>query len=244
MNQCYDWNLMTLPTTLYTLQQHELTVDLARARLDEIEQILKNVKQVTRLKNEFDNHKVSLQEAQTTVKDLELEIASLTQKIQDVDELLYSGTIKNPKELTDRQDELLSLQRRLEVRQESLMLAGKDVDDRKVALEQVKEKLELAKEENEQRNQDLLAEQKTLNKEIKSNLRERKSLVGKISKKDYTFYRQLRKKLRGQAVAAIEHDEICSYCHVGQTTSAIQDIKRNTEFIYCGNCGRILVSVE
>lgn len=234
---------MTQPTTLYTLQQHELAVDQARARLDKIEQILANDEQVKHLQSVFEKQQATLHDAQKTVKDLELEIASLTQKIADVDELLYSGELKNPKELTERQDELASLKRRLEIKEEDLILAIKNVDENTVALEHAHANLNTAHEEQAQRNTELIEEQKSLNKEIKNNLRARKALVAKIPEKDYQYYRQLRKKLKGQPVAAIEHEEICSFCHVGQTTSAVEEIKQNKEFIYCGNCGRILVSV-
>ncbi len=238
-----DWNLMTQPTTLYTLQQHELAVDQARARLDDIEHILSNDEQVKQSQATLDKQQTLFNQVQATVKDLELEIASLTQKIADVDELLYSGKLKNPKELADRQDELASLQRRLGIKEEDLVLALKDSEEQKTALGNARQNLEETQAEQKQRNVDLVAEQKQLNKDIKKNLRARKSLVAEIPEKDYKYYRQLRKKHKGQPIAVIEHEEICSFCHVGQTTSAIQDIKRNDEYIYCGNCGRILVSV-
>ena len=234
---------MTQPTTLYTLQQHELAVDQARARLDEIEQILANDEQVKHLKSVYEKKKSSLSDAQTTVKDLELEIASLTQKIADVDELLYSGQLKNPKELTERQDELTSLKRRLGIKEEDLTLAIKDVDDCKAALKHAKGNLKTAQKEQVQRNEDLVTEKKRVRKEINKNLRARKTLVANIPEKDYKYYQQMRRRHKGQPLAAIEHDEICSFCHVGQTTSAVQEIKQNEEYIYCGNCGRILVSV-
>lgn len=234
---------MTQPTTLYTLQQHELAVDQARARLEDIEHILSNDDQVKQSQANFDEQQRRFNEAQTTVKDLELEIASLTQKIADVDELLYSGKLKNPKELADRQDELASLRRRLGIKEEDLVLALKDSEDQQAALAHAKQNLAQAQENQKQRNKDLVKEQKHLNKEIKKNLRARKTLVAEIPEKDYKYYRQLRKKLKGHAVAVLEDAEMCSFCHVGQTTSAVQDIKRNDEYIYCGNCGRILVSV-
>ena len=234
---------MTQPTTLYTLQQHEIAVDQARARLDEIEQLLSNNEQVKKLKSAVDEQQTTLLQSQTTIKDLELEVASLTQKIADVDELLYSGKLKNPKELAERQDELASLKRRLDIKEEDLVLAIKAEDKNKTVLDNASTKLKLARKELKQRKADLIAEQKRLKQEVQKNLRDRKALVANIPESDYQHYRQLRKKLRGQAVAAIVHEEICSFCHVGQTTTDVQNIRQNNEYIYCGNCGRILVNV-
>jgi predicted nucleic acid-binding Zn-ribbon protein len=56
-------------------------------------------------------------------QDLELEAQTLDAKIASVDERLYSGRVKNPKELSDLQNEVASLRRRRATLDDTLLEA-------------------------------------------------------------------------------------------------------------------------
>jgi hypothetical protein len=233
----------SLPLKLYALQQFELAIDRARARLDEIEQALAKDETVTACQTRYDSCVMALSQAQAQVKDLELENAGLSEKITEVDTLLYSGKLKNPKELTERQNELDSLQRRKAGLEERLLIARQELEQARADLKTAEVNLQTAIQERDQRHIDLIAESDKLNKRIKKNLKERKQKLAEISEADYTLYRNLRKRHKGQAVAVLVDDMICSVCRVGQTTTSVDEIKDNHTLIYCGNCGRILVYI-
>ena len=122
-------------STLYSVQSLELAIDKSRQRLEEIEQALANDEKVAACRATLDASDKAHTQARTHIKDLELEIASLAEKIQEVDKLLYSGRILNPKELQDRQNELESLKRRQKTLEDQLLVSIDDADPKKGKLE-------------------------------------------------------------------------------------------------------------
>ena len=235
--------MSSLPSTLYTLQKFELAVDKARGRIEEIDRALENDEVVAARKSELEALQNELNQAKATVKDLELEIQSLNNKIEETNELLYSGKIKNSRELTDRQNELESLKRRHKKLESNMLEAMTTAEQLKKDVAEAEKALETAREAQRQKNADLIEEREKLGTQIKQNLRRRKDTLKDIPKDDYKHYRLLRKKKRGVAVARLR-GTTCGLCGVGQTTTAVQDIKRNDEIVYCSNCGRILVSAQ
>lgn len=232
--------MQSLPSTLYTLQTFELAVDKARTRMSEIERILNNDESVLACQSHLTECQHALVTSSATAKDLELEVASLKAKIKEVNDLLYSGKIKVPKELTDRQDELEMLKRqmnRLDVRfLEAMRLQESSQED----VEKAEQALKEATLSLKRLSAELSKEHQKLDAEIKVNLRKRKDMLGQITKDAYEAYRKLRKKKNGQAVSLL-HGNSCGLCGVGQTTTAVQEIKQADTLVYCTNCGRILV---
>lgn len=234
--------MQSLPTALYTLQKLELAVDKARDRISAIDEQLANNDELKLAQRTFDEVSKDLHQAQANIKDLELEISSLSQKIKDVNDLLYSGKIHNPKELTDRQNELESLRRRLGSLETRLIEGVSEVDTLSAAHSVSKKSLNDIQTSQRQENIDLVKEREKIDHEIKQYLRKRKTALKDIPEPLYKEYRALRKRKRGQAVATLKGNA-CSLCGVSQTTSSVQEIKDGQSLIHCSNCGRILVSI-
>lgn len=232
----------SLPSALYTVQKLEIAVDKARTRIETIEEQLANDEVVVARRNTLDKIIKEYNLTQATIKDLELEISSLTQKIKEVNELLYSGKLRNPKELTERQEEVESLQRRHKTLESRLMAALTEAEESNKQRETAEEALSEAVTNQKQENVDLVAEKESLQEQIVDNLRKRKSTMKSIPDKEYKSYRLLRKRKNGHAVAPLKGNA-CGLCGVSQTTSAVQDIQEGKRIIYCENCGRILASV-
>lgn len=226
-------------STLYSVQSLELAIDKTRERLAEIEQALADDEKVAACRAEFDTSEKAHTQARTHIKDLELEIASLAEKIKEVDKLLYSGRIGNPKELQDRQNELESLKRRQKTLEDQLLIAIEDADQKKIKLENAQAALENALEEQKRENADLITERDDLNAEMGANLKKRKSIVAEIPDNTFKAYRKLRKKKSGHAVALLK-DQRCTICGIEQTSSDVQLVANSEDLVYCKGCGRIL----
>lgn len=229
------------PSTLYAIQSYEIAIDKARERLQEIEAALAHDEQVATSQAAFDDSEQTLHQLRTQVKDLELENASLQEKIEAVDKLLYSGKITNPKELQERQSELESLRRRQVILEERLQETISAAEDQQIAHEQASQDLQEALANREQSHVDLIAEQERLNAEIQENLLERKTIVDRVPKDLLKQYRSLRKRKAGQAVALLK-DKQCMSCGIEQPSSDVQRVMHDDELIYCVGCGRILTS--
>ncbi|NDJ85951.1 MAG: hypothetical protein GYB66_08705 [Chloroflexi bacterium] len=230
-----------LPSTLYAIQTYELAVDEDRSRLEDIEQALAHDPAVASAQSTLETSQKDLHAAEADVQNLELEIAGLTEKIQEVDTLLYSGEIKSPKELQERQDEVDSLRRRLATLEETLATAKQVREERRDAHRQAEADLAEAKTNRDTSSRSMLAERKELEARIQSNLKHRKAIVKAVPDKMLKMYRTMRKRKNGQAVAKLE-GATCTACKIEQPSSAIQQILQDDEIVTCVGCGRILTS--
>ncbi|MEO0563093.1 MAG: hypothetical protein AAF125_13375, partial [Chloroflexota bacterium] len=99
---------------LKKLQSIDSEINSTQNRLKEIHDTLNNDAAVETARTAVTNTENTLQPLKTTAKDLELEIDGTVSKYQETEERLYSGAVKNTKELEDMQQEVQSLKGRQE----------------------------------------------------------------------------------------------------------------------------------
>src|SRR5690349_11413307 len=103
---------MTQADALYHLQEIDLQITQAQKRLTEIATALADNQVLNDAQNQVQAAQTTLTPLQTKARNLELDIQSNTEKIRVTDEHLYSGRVRNPKELQDMQQEIQSLKNR------------------------------------------------------------------------------------------------------------------------------------
>lgn len=228
-------------STLYAIQNLELAVDEARQRLQDIDAALSNDAVIAAAHQTLNTAETALHETSAHTKNLELELSSLIQKIQEVDTLVYSGKIKNPKELQERNDEVASLRRRQTNLEEQLAEAKTAQSTAQQRHTDAQHALDEALVHRATDQTELIEERDHLNHEIDTILRKRKAKMQGIPKETFEHYRNLRKRKRGQAIAILKEDS-CSVCGIEQPSSDVQRILHGDEMVYCIGCGRILVT--
>lgn len=170
-------------------------------------------------------------------KNTEIGITDISAKIEKATESLYSGRIKNPKELQSLQQDISSLQSQrnpLEEKALSLMEKNETLENR------VKQLCgELTQVEKE-----WLVEQHSLHTRIETNkqrlaeLRQKwTSMTAAIPPADLSAYNQL-KKTRGWGVARMEQGT-CGRCRLNLSTSEIQRARAG-QVVSCSSCGRLI----
>lgn len=228
-----------LPSTLYALQTLEIDVDNSRARLEAIEKLLASNEQVQNAEAALQASELHLQQSHAHLKNLELEISGLRQKINEVEELLYSGQLKNPRELQERQAESEALKKRLTTLEYDSLEANHVFENAKQQKEADDKIMAAALAEHDKSSSSLSAERDKLNEHVRAKLKERKALMAHVPDDTYQHYRQLRKKKKGVAVALLDGNS-CSACHIEQTWVLTQQVKNDEGIVYCCECGRIL----
>ena len=124
---------MSQPFKLYRLQLLDSKLDKCRARLDEIDSILRDNSETSKAKSKTEMAQKSLEQAQKALKIAENNVKSQGLKIEQSESTLYSGNVRNPKELQDLQAESAALKRYLNVledRQLEAMITAEDVDSK------------------------------------------------------------------------------------------------------------------
>ncbi|HEY70138.1 MAG TPA: hypothetical protein G4O08_06100 [Anaerolineae bacterium] len=230
---------MSRASSLHRLQEIDLSLDRAHAGLGEIQAALEERSVLQRLQQKLETAEEQLKAARTANKSAEHAVGSQRAKIEITDKKLYGGTIQNPKELQDLQNESESLKRYLLTLEDRLL-------ESMVALEEV-EKLHEAStqtltnaEEDRATLEEELGEQRTkLIRETERLQTEREGAVASVSEDDLALYEKLRQAKGGVVVSRLE-DECCSACGMNIPPAKRQTVGSMSDLVLCTQCGRIL----
>lgn len=224
---------------LYALQEIDLEMAARRRRLAEIQAALGESLVVRQAQAEVAAAQAELHRWQTRQRDLELEVASLAGKLAETEALLYSGRIRNPKELSDLQAELAALGRYRQAREDELLEAMLNVEEQMEALAAARRRLAEVEATAATDQANLRAEAAQIEARLKTLADERELHLMGISAADLAVYEALRERKHGQAVARIE-DGACSACGDAPPSSRLQQARQSEDLVTCANCERIL----
>ncbi len=232
---------MSAALGLYRLQQVDSQMDQIRARLKTIRETLENDLEL-RAANEALSIAENLhKQADNALKQSEADVEKQSNKIEQTESSLYSGSVHNPKELQDLQMEVTSLKKHLGTLEERELEAMIHVEDAEKGLHAAREKLANVKSNLKVQNSDLANESDMLNKDLERLTSEREAVTNALDEKAIKTYEQMRLQKRGVAVAILS-ENACSACGTTLTASQQQSVHSATELYFCPTCGRIVYS--
>jgi predicted nucleic acid-binding Zn-ribbon protein len=230
---------MSQPFKLFRLQQKDSQIDQYIARLKQIELEIKDDRT---LKNAIKNSEISDKEHQKsrnilTKADDNLQKQRL--KIETTESTLYSGKVKNPKELQDLENEAISLKRYLSVLEDRYLEAL--LEEEEFAVQNKSAQIELKNEENKHSNKlaELGKEKHKLESDVARISEERDVIAGSIDADDLNLYERLRKSRSGVAVARVT-DKACSACGTTLSATLLHAARNPNQINRCETCSRIL----
>lgn len=230
---------MSQPFKLYRLQQIDSKINSIRSRFTEIEISLNDNLSLRAAQNQAETTSQSLQEAQKGLQIAERNVQDLQNKIQQSEATLYSGKVKNPKELQDIQSEAAALKKYLNVLEERQLDAMILVEEAELEHNKSESNLKSIRTNNAVKNSKLIEEQSTLVRDLDHLESERHVAVGSIPSDDLKIYDLLRKQKNGVAVAKVM-DKNCLACGSTLTPSLLQTAHSPSQLTRCATCGRIL----
>ena len=230
---------MSESLNLFRLQKLDSKIDQIKARLAVIDHALSDDQQMVIAKKKHEKAQATEKETRIMLRQIEDKVEAHRIKRQKTQTALFSGNVKNPKELQDLQMESEALKRyiaQLEDEQLEAMIAHETAEENlRVAEINMKEVRGTSIEENAT----LVGEQSRLEEENQRLLREREAVLQAISPNTKTLYNQLREKKRGTAVTTVS-DGGCSICGQSLTPADLQSIRSSSRLVFCPSCGRIL----
>jgi len=230
---------MSAALGLYRLQVVDSQMDEIRTRLEKIHKILENDQEMQKAKKQVGETEATLQRAQHSLKQAEAEVDKQKIKIAQSEAKLYSGNVKNPKELQDLQNEVAALKRHLETLEDRQLEAMLEEESTEQAHQAAIEKMERVKTRLADQNKTLTTEQSNLNKDLERLDAERSAALSPLAPNLLTVYDQLRKDKRGLAIATAS-DGACAACGTTLTPAQLQSARSTAQITYCPTCGRIL----
>jgi len=224
---------------LYQLQLLDSQLDQANQELAQVTAALGESEVLKQARTTVDTAEKELLAARTTLKDLDLEVTGLATKISQQEKLLYGGQKMSPKEAANLQDEIASLKRWQQKREEVLLEAMVAAEEAEGSLEQAAANLSSIQAQWSADQEDLSRQKAVLETKVAGLTARRPALVERVDPTDLSEYDRLRKKRAGRAVAAVENGT-CQGCGVGASQRKVQQARAGAELAYCGTCGRIL----
>ncbi len=232
---------MTQGADIYHLQCLDSEQDVKQNRLSEVRVALKDDKALKQARQAVESAQALVQKWATRQRNLELEIQSISDKIARSEQRLYSGAVKNPKELADLQSEIASLQRRRQKLEDDLLEVMIERDEAEATHSQAQQHLDETRAHWENRQANLSAEQEILQEKLAEIEQTRAKVLPKIDASDLAIYQNLRRRKDGLAATQTSGDA----CMCGMAISLnLKWQLRHEGMGYCGNCERIMVYVK
>jgi predicted nucleic acid-binding Zn-ribbon protein len=230
---------MTKGADLYRLQCLDSEGDAKQRHLQEVEAALGESKALQQARQAVERAQALVKKWTLRQRDLELESQGLSSKISHSEQRLYSGSIKNPKELADLQSEVAALRRRRQKLEDSLLEAMIEREEAATAHVQSQKHLDETQAHWSAQQADLMAEREILQAEMAELEQARAALLPSIEASDLAVYRGLRRTKGGRAVVQM-HDGACGGCGVAVPPSLKWQLRQEKP-VYCSNCERIIV---
>jgi predicted nucleic acid-binding Zn-ribbon protein len=231
------WTKMSVAKQLYQLQEVDLELESNELSLSRITSQLGESRTVIEARDKLAVERQRLEEAGRQQRSVEWEIDDLAGKLTAIEKELYSGRIRNPKELTNLQHEFDGLKANRNQLEDRALEIMDQVERATSSVATLTGELEALEAEWRSQQQQLSADLEQL-KTVVSNLKhKREQLAADIDPQAIEVYHEL-KKHRGTAVARVEQG-ICRGCRISLPISELQQT-RSGSLVRCSSCGRIL----
>ncbi|MCB9455201.1 MAG: hypothetical protein H6671_04350 [Anaerolineaceae bacterium] len=225
--------------TLYRIQEIELEILAGLRRLKEITAALQENEALMNAQAALDSAQQRVAPLQSQSRNLELEIQSNRDKARGAEDRLYSGSVKNPKELQDIQNEIASLKKRHSELEDHLLESMVALEEAEAALSEAQTHLNVVTASFTAEHGQLIEERDRL-KARDTVLRQDREQRRAGAKPDLLkLYDDLRPRKNNQPIALLTGSS-CSVCGVEQNRIVADAARRRHEIVYCISCERIL----
>jgi hypothetical protein len=231
---------MTVAADLFALQETDIALDSARARLEETESQLGETVALTSARAWLEAAAEFLKQLKSTQSDLEFEADEVRAKVGTVEAKLYGGEITDSRELSDFDTDLKSLKSNLRTREDTLLASLEQSEDGEAAMALIQAALVDIEARWKAAQAHLQTEKADLEPEIERLRALREGQSAATDRVWLNLYDILRERRDGSAVAIVERS-MCQGCRITLPRNIIQRARNPEELVQCVSCERILV---
>lgn len=233
MSLKYLWELQELDLALGALaEQHEGT-PLRREAEEAAESLIQVEEKLGRAKRE-------LQEQRKTLRRGELDLETITAEHGELNGRLYSGEVKNIKELEQMEIKLSSVKQKQLEQEERLLALMETIESGEELVRELTGEVDGAAAERQGRQRLLDEELSRLDSERSELQKQRDLLAEKIEPGRLRLYGDQARRHQGRGVARVIND-ICQGCSVFISSAQRGFLYDPQALVFCENCGRLLV---
>jgi predicted nucleic acid-binding Zn-ribbon protein len=228
---------MSLAKRVFELQQLELSIQGHAKQLEEMDLRIRHNEQFEQAEAGLKVAEVERAGVEKQYKELDAEAEPLRAQMKQITDKLYSGKIKNPKELVGYEQEAGMLKASLDKKDDVLLDMMEKLESGKAGIRKLKEARKIAQSAWESEKTELQVQVDVVKKELSALETKRGEMLATIDKDTLAAYEGVKGR-RGQAVVKVEQGR-CLGCRVTLSVSELQHARGNA-IVTCGNCGRIL----
>lgn len=231
--------------SLLVVQRHDTRVDQLEHRLETLPvrgRLAEVAEQIAAVDAQIAAVDARLGDLRRSQQRLEDEVASLSERANQAEKQLYSGSVTNPRELQALQDDVASIRRRISQIEDDeleIMELTEPVDAERTDLVAARERLDA---ETQQLNDELAETEADIAGELAEVRRERDAAATSVPDELWPEYDALRAQLGGVAIARLV-GSTCQGCHLALSAVEVDRIRKLSpdEPVHCEECGRLLV---
>ncbi len=228
---------MNLSRQLYQLQEFDVEIESDDRALKHVTGQLGESQAVLEAQTQLQSEQQHLEELKHQQHSAEWEIDDIATMIATAEEKLFSGRVKNPKELASLQQDVDMLKTRRGKLEEKALGIIDQVEQSEAGVARISGELKTLTADWRRRQKQLADEKAKLQTALADLKQKWQLLSAEIEPETVEFYQQLRKG-KGTAVARVEQG-ICRGCRISLPTTDLQRARGNN-LVYCSSCGRIL----
>lgn len=231
---------MTVASELFALQEIDVALDRARARLQEIEEGIQESEELSEARRMKEEKELALAGIRSRQADLELEVEQVRSKASEMEAKLYGGTVRNPKELSDLDADVKALKGQASRREDVLLALMEEAEAAEAEARQAAAEYSRIEGEWRANREAMLREKAELEPEVERLQGERDKLAAKVDRAALNLYELLRERRGGTAVARVERG-MCQGCRITLPMSVLQKTRAGVGLVQCVSCERILL---
>jgi predicted nucleic acid-binding Zn-ribbon protein len=232
---------MTGFADLWKLQEIDSALDARRASLEDAEGRRGETEELIAARARDEESRAALKRAQAAQKDIELEADDLKGKITPQETKLYSGTIKNPKELSGLQADIDQLKRHLSAVEDRDLEALSAVEAAEGEARAASAELAALETAWQEEQAELTVRVVRLREEIAAYELQRNELAAGLDAGLLLTYDRLRRAHQGRGAARLDRN-LCLGCRISLPTSTVNRARAGSTLVQCPNCERILIA--
>lgn len=233
---------MSRVAPLYELQQVDTALQSRVSRMRQIDESMADSPELLAARADAEDAAGYLADLQDRLRKASEAVDETSRRIKTQDKRLYDGSIKNPKELGQVQEEVGHLKTRLKQQEDELIDLMLSVERAEEASREKHAALEAVEHDTEQYRAGLTEEKDKLLQQAKVLQVKRQRLVKEGVWADLQTYERLRRAKGGHAVSEVR-DGKCGGCGVRVPVNVVRAARADTEFAYCPTCGRMLYPI-
>lgn len=230
---------MTRSIDLYELQETDSAIDGAERRLAEIAGELENEGGLAEFEEQARELEAESDQAQREQREAAAAVEDQREKVRLMEEKLYGGTVKIPRELKALETDVTALKRHLATLEEQTLAVMTRVEQAEAALHEGRQTRDQQAEERRRMVDSLENERTEIEGKIDALRSERSRRAERIDRPDLALYERLRRARAGRAVAKVEQG-ICLGCRITLPATIFQRARSGLKLVQCTSCERIL----